>query len=93
MRHVGFWLAIVLSLVFGAAAAHADKRVALVVGNGTYSKVARLPNPVNDANAMAALFKAAGFNVVETKLDLDKFSSLINRFYFLWVNGRVGQKS
>src|SRR4051794_31943243 len=71
MRRFGFWLSLALSLALGASVAYADKRVALVIGNGAYSKVARLPNPVNDANAMAALFKNAGFDVVETRRDLD----------------------
>jgi len=58
------------AVAFTASAALAEKRVALVIGNGSYSKVARLPNPVNDANAMAALFRRAGFDVVEIKRDL-----------------------
>jgi tetratricopeptide (TPR) repeat protein len=49
----------------------AEKRVALVIGNSAYAKVAELPNPVNDARAMSALFKAAGFEVVESWSDLN----------------------
>jgi hypothetical protein len=45
--------------------------VALVVGNSTYSKVPRLPNPANDAGAIAALLRNAGFDVVQTKTNLD----------------------
>ena len=51
--------------------AHADQRVALVIGNSAYQHVSKLPNPVNDAQAVAALFKRAGFDVVESRLDLD----------------------
>jgi uncharacterized caspase-like protein len=54
--------------------AHADQRVALVIGNSAYQHVAKLPNPVNDAQAVAALFKRAGFDVVESRLDLDAAS-------------------
>lgn len=36
-----------------ATGALADKRVALVIGNGEYGKVGKLPNPANDANAVA----------------------------------------
>ena len=48
----------------------AEKRVALVVGNSAYLKVAKLPNPANDAAAMVAMLKAAGFDLVETKFNL-----------------------
>ena len=48
----------------------AERRVALVVGNSAYQNAQPLPNPVNDARAMAALFRNAGFEVVEAKLDL-----------------------
>ena len=50
--------------------AHADQRVALVIGNSAYQHVAKLPNPVNDAQAVAALLKRAGFDVVESRADL-----------------------
>jgi hypothetical protein len=50
--------------------ARAEKRVALVVGNGAYQNASSLPNPANDANAIADLFRKAGFDVVEAKLDL-----------------------
>jgi uncharacterized caspase-like protein len=46
-----------------AVEALADKRVALVIGNAAYQNVAKLPNPVNDAEAMATLLTAAGFRV------------------------------
>ena len=42
-----------------------DKRVALVIGNGTYAHVGRLPNPANDARAVAAAFRDLGFDVIE----------------------------
>ena len=48
----------------------ADKRVALVIGNSSYDKVARLGNPANDAALMAETFKAAGFDNVDLKRDL-----------------------
>jgi hypothetical protein len=51
--------------------ARADKRVALVVGNSAYQKVQRLNNPVNDARAVAEVFKAAGFHVVDVHHDLN----------------------
>jgi uncharacterized caspase-like protein len=41
----------------------ADKRVALVIGMSRYQQVPKLTNPARDADAMAALFKKAGFDV------------------------------
>ena len=49
--------------------AHAAKRVALVIGNSGYENVTRLPNPANDATAITAILKEAGF-VVDTRRDL-----------------------
>lgn len=46
----------------GAAAQDANERVALVIGNSAYQSIP-LPNPVNDARAMTALLKEAGFQV------------------------------
>ena len=36
--------------------------------------MAKLPNPVNDARAVAALLRGAGFDVVESRFDLDAAS-------------------
>ncbi len=41
-----------------------------MIGNSAYQNASKLTNPVNDANAMADLFRRAGFDVVEAKLDL-----------------------
>jgi len=59
------FLALLATVVLLSAEALADKRVALVIGNSNYVNVARLPNPENDATAVAALFRNAGFDVVE----------------------------
>ena len=48
----------------------AEKRVALVIGNSNYQHVGRLPNPVNDAAAIAILLRPAGFVVVEPRSDI-----------------------
>ena len=50
--------------------AFAEKRVALIIGNSNYEKVARLPNPANDAALVAETFKSAGFDSVELRRDL-----------------------
>lgn len=58
-----------LSLV-SCSPAWAEKRVALVVGISKYQSVPRLTNPARDAEAMSALFRKAGFDVVESGRDL-----------------------
>ena len=57
-------------LTFAIADARAEKRVALVVGNSAYQNAGQLAKPAKDANAVGELFRKAGFDVVETKLDL-----------------------
>jgi uncharacterized caspase-like protein len=49
--------------VFCLSPALADDRVALVIGNSEYRNVPWLGNPTNDAAAISALFKAAGYAV------------------------------
>jgi uncharacterized caspase-like protein len=56
--------------VMAAQDATAERRVALVIGNSAYKHVGRLPNPVNDAAAIATLLRVSGFDVIETKRDL-----------------------
>src|ERR1700693_5854515 len=59
-----------LFLAISGNAALADKRVALLVGNSGYQNAPRLPNPSNDATAMAQMFKMAGFDVADLRLDV-----------------------
>lgn len=47
------------------------RRVALVIGNGAYAHVRPLPNPSNDARAVAKSLREIGFTVSEG-LDLDR---------------------
>jgi hypothetical protein len=65
----GITLTVWLTALVGQPA-FADKRVALVIGNSGYQNVARLSNPANDAAAITATLKDAGFDLVETKRDL-----------------------
>ena len=51
--------------------AHAQKRVALVIGNSAYQHTGKLTNPKNDATDIAAALKKHGFQVIEG-FDLDK---------------------
>ena len=59
-----------VSIVASTVPVYAQTRVALVIGNGAYVKVPRLDNPKNDASAMEAMFKAAGFAAVVRTNDL-----------------------
>jgi uncharacterized caspase-like protein len=69
LRNIGLWL-LTAGWCFQASPALAEKRVALVIGNSAYQKVAKLPNPANDATSIAGMFKSAGFDLVETKLNV-----------------------
>jgi uncharacterized caspase-like protein len=64
--------ALILALVISAASAtHAEKRVALVIGNATYKNAATLQNPKNDATDVSEALKRLGFETI-IGLDLDK---------------------
>jgi uncharacterized caspase-like protein len=67
---VVFALAAVM-MILGVVPGLADKRVALVIGNGAYAKVPPLANPANDAGAVAAMLRNGGFDVVQAKTNLD----------------------
>lgn len=70
LRSLLILFAVLTAAQFSMTAAQADRRVALVLGISAYQHVAKLPNPSNDADAMAALFRKSGFDVVETKRDV-----------------------
>src|SRR5437868_9364118 len=55
------WIAALMML---AAPAHAEKRVALVIGNNDYKNVAKLQKAVNDARTMGETLKQLGFSVM-----------------------------
>ena len=59
-----------LLLCLGADPARAEKRVALVIGIAEYQQAPRLFNPSRDAEAMTALFRKSGFDVVQSRRDL-----------------------
>ena len=74
----GFFLAMMLA----TNAARAEKRVALVVGNSNYQTVPQLPNPSRDANAVAKMFRDAGFDTVDTLINAGnlEFKRAIRKF-------------
>ena len=62
-------------------AAHSGKRIALVIGNGTYRHTTSLPNPVNDANDVSATLKELGFEVISgTNQTKKQIEDLIRQF-------------
>src|ERR1700722_6745895 len=61
--------------------AHAETRIALVIGNANYIHAAHLANPSNDADLIAAKLRRASFVVDERKdLTHDKMVSAILAF-------------
>ena len=66
MRSLILALGVALILFCGAkpADAVAEKRVALVIGNGAYLNAPRLPNPSHDAEDVAAALKRSDFEVI-----------------------------
>src|SRR3984957_13249052 len=85
-------ISIVARVIFAAvlvcagmsSVAHAEKRVALVIGNSAYRAVPVLPNPAADARLMSDTLLSLGFFVVGggAQLDLDKagFDDALQKF-------------
>ena len=73
MRRLATFLTVVIGICCASQAALAEKRVAFVVGNSSYKNAMALPNPVNDAAAMAQMFRKASFDVVESRRDLTNY--------------------
>jgi hypothetical protein len=67
VRRAGLILCIVSTMLSGISAAHAQKRVALVVGNDTYANLPadqQLRKAVNDARAVGDALTTLGFQVI-----------------------------
>jgi Caspase domain len=62
-------LMVFVAAVF-ASVAQAERRIALVIGNSAYRNASPLPNTINDANAIATLFRSVGFEVVSSRNEL-----------------------
>src|SRR5450631_1988139 len=64
-----------------STASHAERRVALVIGNGSYKNVPQLPNPPRDATAISALLRGLGFEVITgTNLNRDTMGASMSKF-------------
>src|SRR5262245_48256194 len=61
----GLRLAALIASVALSAAAQAQDRVALVIGNSKYVNVEPLPNPANDARTVAKTLRDIGFDVTD----------------------------
>ncbi len=56
---------LMIILLFEGHEAYAERRIALIIGNSTYSSsMGSLSNPVNDANDMSATLTSLGFEVI-----------------------------
>jgi hypothetical protein len=91
-------LLVVLALGLGSLAAHGQersRRVALVIGNSSYTAPHQLKNPINDVRAIGSLLVRAGFEVIsiedgtheDIRRGLIKFERLLKQsrvglFYF-----------
>jgi len=63
-----------------AALSFSQQKYALVIGNGAYTGISRLNNPVNDANDVSAALQSLGFTVDKVlDANLDQMESSIMR--------------
>jgi hypothetical protein len=80
-RIPGTLLSILIALVAAAGGAHAQSRVALIVGNGAYQHAPELPRTVQDAGEMAKSFERLGFTTIKAfDASYNEFRSAIRTF-------------
>jgi uncharacterized caspase-like protein len=73
------WISVLLML--GTTPSHADKRVALVIGNAAYRYMPHLANPANDAQDVGRSLRALGFEtIVATDVDRAGMNDALDRF-------------
>ena len=58
------WIALLFAVSGIISGQPADKRVALVIGNGAYENLPRLANPSNDASDLSRTLATLGFDVI-----------------------------
>ena len=84
MNRLMIHAAVLMCCTIWTYSAHAERRVALVIGNSAYQSVSRLENPQNDAKAMAETLRGLGFSLIGdaalTDLDKPGFDNAIQRF-------------
>jgi uncharacterized caspase-like protein len=92
LARLAFCLAFALGIILTTqSAALADRRIALVIGNGKYENAGVLANPINDADAIADLFTKAGFDSVDRRRDLGvvEFKRAVREFVDRAANADV----
>jgi uncharacterized caspase-like protein len=73
-------LTVLIPIAVAGGAAHAEKRIALVIGNAGY-QAGTLITPANDAGLIAQTLQASGFDVVGARdLDQDSLRSAFREF-------------
>ena len=84
MRSLAGFLLLVLFACLGffpSNSAFAERRVALVIGNGQYEFIQKLPNPTRDSDAMADALRSLGFEVLAgNDLDRSEMVEIITKF-------------
>jgi Caspase domain/Bacterial SH3 domain len=81
MRRLISCIVLIGSMIATSLPAAANKRVALVVGNGAYQNTEPLPNPANDGREVAAALRRLGFDVIEgTDQDKAGMQALLRQF-------------
>jgi tetratricopeptide (TPR) repeat protein len=65
-----WFMALVAATLALSSPALAETRVALVIGNANYASVARLGNPISDAQTVASALRKVGFTTVTVQTDL-----------------------
>src|ERR1700756_336411 len=67
--------------MYSIGVAHAEKRVALIIGNSAYQNAPALINPKNDAQDIAKSLRELGFStIVATDLDRAGMDDVLDRF-------------
>ena len=92
LARYAFCLAVALGITLATqSAALADRRIALVIGNGKYENAGVLANPINDADAIADLLTKAGFDSVDRRHDLGvvEFKRAVREFVDRAANADV----
>jgi formylglycine-generating enzyme required for sulfatase activity len=73
------------------ACASAEKRVALVIGNGVYANALHLPNPAHDAEDVAVALRRMDFDVIRgTDLDHSGMQDAVIRFAHAAQSADIG---
>jgi hypothetical protein len=70
---------LLLGLSVRVSSAQTEQRVALVIGNGAYESVAKIPNAINDARLVARTLSNLGFKLVGDGAELNLDKALFDR--------------